>query len=115
MTNLCCVCNSIVYPGHGSLFVKNNMKSFWFCRSKCKKLYNQKKNPQYINWTYFSKKKRGVVLNNTNFSGLKINKQLEMLKEYDKYLISHILYQLNRQKKIKLNRLLDFKFLKTKN
>ena len=56
--NDCWFCGSKVYPGHGSLFVKNNSQSLYFCRSKCKKLFKLKKNPLFLRWCNEFRKKK---------------------------------------------------------
>jgi large subunit ribosomal protein L24e len=48
--NECWFCGSRIYPGHGSLYVKNNCEVLYFCRSKCKKLFKLGKNPSFLRW-----------------------------------------------------------------
>ena len=111
MFNLCCICESTIYPGHGSLLIKNDMRSLWFCRSKCKKAFNKKKNPLYLKWTRIFRKRKKISLDDKIFFPLIMHNKF---KEYDVYLISHILYQSERLRKRKINRFLDFSFLKMK-
>jgi large subunit ribosomal protein L24e len=103
------MCDSIIYPGHGSLLIKNDMRSLWFCRSKCKKNYKQKKNPLFLRWTQLNRKKRGIILSKSKFFSSFTHKKIEKLRKYDEYVIAYILYQAARFKQHKINRAIDFK------
>lgn len=58
----CSFCGGPVYPGHGTMYVRNDCRVFRFCKSKCRKFWMRKKNPRNFRWTKAYRLKAGKDL-----------------------------------------------------
>lgn len=82
--NTCWYCSSNVYPGHGTMFVRNDCKTFRFCRPKCHKHFKMKHNPKKLKWTKASRKSRGKEM--TIDSTFDFEKRRNIPTRYDRNL-----------------------------
>lgn len=108
----CTVCGLKIYPGHGSMLVKNNLNLMRFCSSKCRKLFTLKKNPLFLRWTRNSRKIKGKILKFPKERQKTLEREIILKKNYSSYLILRTLFLYKKFLKIKESRALDFKLYK---
>lgn len=102
----CYVCSSTIYPGHGSMFVRNDSKIFRFCRSKCRKNFNMKRNPRKLRWTKAFRAAAGKEL--VVDSSFAFERRRNRVEKYDREAVANTLRAMPTIEKIKTARQKDF-------
>ncbi|KAH9818595.1 ribosomal protein L24e-domain-containing protein [Melampsora americana] len=98
----CYFCGANVYPGHGTMFVRNDAKMFRFCRSKCHKNFKMKRNPRKVRWTKAFRKAAGKEM--TMDSTLDFEKRRNVPIKYDRELVNSTVTAIDRIAEIKSKR-----------
>ncbi|MBW0502846.1 hypothetical protein O181_042561 [Austropuccinia psidii MF-1] len=98
----CYFCGASVYPGHGTMFVRNDAKMFRFCRSKCHKNFKMKRNPRKVRWTKAFRKAAGKEM--AIDSTLEFEKRRNVPVKYDRELVKSTIDAIDRVAAIKAKR-----------
>ncbi|KAJ1509662.1 ATPase-activating ribosome biosynthesis protein [Coelomomyces lativittatus] len=98
----CFFCSSTVYPGHGIMFVRNDAKTFRFCRSKCHKNFKMKRNPRKVRWTKAFRKAAGkeMIVDGT----LDLERRRHVPVKYNREKMMTVLKTIQRANQVKLKR-----------
>jgi large subunit ribosomal protein L24e len=99
---VCYFCSSPVYPGHGITFVRNDCKKFEFCRSKCHRNFNKKRNPRKTKWTKASRKVSGKEM--TVDSTFEFEKRRNRPTRYNRETMTKTLQAMKRVSEVKAKR-----------
>ncbi|KAJ1459341.1 ribosomal protein L24e-domain-containing protein [Pelagophyceae sp. CCMP2097] len=100
----CHFCSSPIYPGHGIAFARNDAKLFHFCRSKCHKNFNLKRNPRKVRWTKAFRKVHGKEM--TVDSTFDLEKRRNRPIKYDRDIVGTTLRAMQRAGEIQSKRAL---------
>lgn len=98
----CYFCSSPCYPGHGTVFVRNDSKQFRFCRSKCSRAFHKKRNPRKVAWTKTYRKTRGKEMSVD--STFEFEKRRNRPLKYNRELMGQTLAALQRVQEIQSSR-----------
>jgi large subunit ribosomal protein L24e len=94
----CYFCSSPCYPGHGIMFVRNDSKTFRFCRSKCHSKFKKKSNPRKVKWTKVYRKTAGKEMSiDTTFE---FEKRRNRPVKYDRDMMEKTLSAIERVNEI---------------
>ncbi|KAI8065207.1 ribosomal protein L24e-domain-containing protein [Gongronella butleri] len=98
----CYFCSGPCYPGHGTMFVRNDSKTFRFCRSKCNKNFKMKRNPRKVRWTKAFRKSAGkeMVIDST----FEFEKRRNVPVRYDRNLMATTIKAMKRVQEIRAKR-----------
>ena len=98
----CYFCSSPVYPGHGVTFARNDSKTFQFCRSKCHRNFNRKKNPRKLKWTKAFRKSAGKEM--TVDSSFEFEKRRNRPIRYNRETMEHTLRAMKKVSEVQHKR-----------
>ncbi|CAM0141334.1 ATPase-activating ribosome biosynthesis protein [Umbelopsis sp. WA50703] len=98
----CYFCSGPCYPGHGTMFVRNDSKTFRFCRSKCHKNFKMKRNPRKVRWTKAFRKAAGKEM--TIDSTFEFEKKRNVPVRYDRNLMATTVKAMKRVQEIRAKR-----------
>ncbi|KAK4449992.1 ribosomal protein L24e-domain-containing protein [Podospora aff. communis PSN243] len=98
----CFFCGRPSWPSKGITFMRNDGKSFRFCRSKCHKNFKMKRNPRKLKWTKAYRKNAGkeMVVDST----LQFAARRNVPVRYDRELVQKTLKAMERISEIRARR-----------
>ncbi|KAK3940144.1 ribosomal protein L24e-domain-containing protein [Diplogelasinospora grovesii] len=98
----CFFCGRPSWPSKGITFMRNDGKSFRFCRSKCHKNFKMKRNPRKLKWTKAYRKNAGKEM--TVDTTLMFAARRNVPVRYDRELVAKTLKAMERITEIRARR-----------
>ncbi|KAK4189265.1 ribosomal protein L24e-domain-containing protein [Podospora australis] len=98
----CFFCGRPAWPSKGITFMRNDGKSFRFCRSKCHKNFKMKRNPRKLKWTKAYRKNAGKEM--TVDSTLQFAARRNVPVRYDRELFQKTVKAMERISEIRARR-----------
>lgn len=98
----CWFCSSTVYPGHGIMFVRNDAKTFRFCRSKCHKNFKMKRNPRKLKWTKAYRKLHGKEL--AQDATFELERKRNRPERYDRNVVENTVKAIKKIDEVRVKR-----------
>ncbi|KAK0701623.1 ribosomal protein L24e-domain-containing protein [Lasiosphaeria miniovina] len=98
----CFFCGRPAWPSKGITFMRNDGKSFRFCRSKCHKNFKMKRNPRKLKWTKAHRRNAGkeMVVDST----LQFAARRNVPVRYNRELVAKTLKAMERISEVRTRR-----------
>ncbi|CRG85742.1 Ribosome biogenesis protein RLP24 [Talaromyces islandicus] len=102
---VCSFCSRPVYPSKGITFVRNDARSFRFCRSKCEKNFKMKRQPRRVKWTKAHRALRGKeMIVDSSLLLSQFAKKRNVPVKYDRNLVAATINAMERVEEIRQRR-----------
>ncbi|KAL1961405.1 hypothetical protein VTO42DRAFT_133 [Malbranchea cinnamomea] len=101
----CHFCSRPVYPSKGITFVRNDARTFRFCRSKCHKNFKMKRQPRKLKWTKTHRALHGKeMIVDSSLLISQFAKRRNVPVRYDRNLVAATLKAMERVEEIRQRR-----------
>ncbi|EAS36624.1 ribosome biogenesis protein RLP24 [Coccidioides immitis RS] len=101
----CHLCSRPVYPSKGITFVRNDARTFRFCRSKCHKNFKMKRQPRKLKWTKTHRALRGKeMIVDSSLVLSQFAKKRNVPVKYDRNLVAATVKAMERVEEIRQRR-----------
>ncbi|PGH17283.1 hypothetical protein AJ79_01166 [Helicocarpus griseus UAMH5409] len=101
----CHFCSQPCYPGKGITFVRNDARTFRFCRSKCHKNFKMKRQPRKLKWTKTHRALQGKeMIVDSSLLLSQFAKRRNVPVKYDRNLVAATVNAMERVEEIRQRR-----------
>ncbi|OAX81952.1 hypothetical protein ACJ72_03697 [Emergomyces africanus] len=101
----CHFCSQPCYPSKGITFVRNDARTFRFCRSKCHKNFKMKRQPRKLKWTKTHRALHGKeMIVDSSLLLSQFAKRRNVPVKYDRNLVAATINAMERVEEIRLKR-----------